>query len=106
MKKFVGPDIYERNTYRAKVNEDALMSRVRKDKLFWLYQQAEEALRRHASEVSRTPLPQFDIPTAQLSEVSLALHPLCENCSTYGLIHPIVRSQCLRGPPNRRRMKT
>ena len=60
--KFKGPDIYERNTYRAKINEQALKSRVRKDQLYWLYQQAELALERHASEVSHIPLDQFKIP--------------------------------------------
>jgi len=62
MLKFKGPDIYERNTYRAKINDQALKSRVRKDQLYWLYQQAELALERHASEVSHIPLAQFKIP--------------------------------------------
>ena len=64
MVKFAGPDIYERNTYREKINKQALLSRVRKDQLYWLYQQAEEALSRHASEVSHIPLAQFKIPTS------------------------------------------
>ena len=65
MAKFAGPDIYDRNTFLMRMNEQTLMSRVKKDQLFWLYKHAEEALFLHASTTDRTPLAAFNIPVSE-----------------------------------------
>eukprot|EP01052_Picozoa_sp_SAG31_P082859 SAG31_NODE_42955_length_269_cov_0.694118_1_plen_79_part_10 len=46
-----------------------LMSRVKKDELFWLYKHAEEALVLDAASTDRVPLDAFEIPVRKSSHL-------------------------------------